>query len=115
MTTWPGTIPSEFEQGGYQEAFANNTIKTSMDAGPPKRRRRTTASIKLFSGFIMMTDAEVALLETFYYDTIGEVNVFDFTHPRRDTTVQVVFAEPPSLTYISPNNWRVGLKFEEQP
>lgn len=115
MTTWPGTIPNEFEREGYQEGFANNVIKSNVDSGPPKRRRRTSANIKTLQGRIQMTTAETELLETFFYDTVGEANEFDFTHPRKETTISVVFSEPPTLVQIGPDLWSVSIKLEVQP
>lgn len=115
MTAWPSNIPDDFERDGYQETLANSMLTTNMDAGPPKRRRRFSADVKKMQGNIVMTDAEVALLETFYYTTIKQVNPFTFTHPRTGVTISVVFTEPPSLVSFAPNYWRVGIKFEVQP
>lgn len=115
MTDWPSTLPSGLEISGYQEPFTDSSIKSSMDAGPPKRRRRFSASIREFSGNLILTGAEVTLLETFYYDTIKQVSEFNFIHPRKGTTVVVVFSGAPSVSAIGPDLFQVGLKMEIQP
>lgn len=115
MTAWPVGVPSEFEISGYQEPFTDSSIKSSMDAGPPKRRRRFSAMTREMSGNIIMTGSEVTDLETFYYDTIKQVGEFTFLHPRKGTTINVVFNGAPSVNAIGPDLFQVGIKFEVQP
>lgn len=115
MTDWPSTVPSDFLFDGYDESFSNLAIVTEMDAGPAKRRRRFTAGVKPFGGTMSMTTAQVASLETFYYDTIGVVAPFDITHPRLQTTVTARFTEPPQIAPRGPDRWTVTVKLERMP
>lgn len=115
MTDWPTDIPAELEMDGYQEPFSDGSLKTNMDAGPPKRRRRFSAQVKEISGNLILTGSEVTLLETFYYDTVKQVERFNFIHPRKGTIIEVIFNGAPSVSAIGPDLFRVGLKFEVQP
>jgi len=89
MATWPLTLPQVLLVQNYAETPPSNVIRTQMDQGPPKVRRRSTDAQRLFSGTMILTEDEVAIWEDFYYNTIQEVLPFDFPHPRTGATISV--------------------------
>lgn len=96
MTTWPSTLPSP-AINTFSEAPPNNIIRSSMDKGYDKVRRRTTASIRPISFTLKLTDDQVTIIDDFYNDeTVGGSLSFDYIHPRTGATVEARFAEPPS-------------------
>lgn len=95
MATWPTTFCPL--AGSYQETPPNNTIRTSMDRGPDKVRRRTTANVRPVSFKMLLNKTQVAQLDDFYNeDTFSGADPFDFTHPRTGASVQARFVNPPA-------------------
>ncbi len=115
MTTWPASLPQQFERQSVQEEMENNVIETPMDYGPPKRRRRTTTNVSHLSGTMIMSETQIAAFKTFYYTTLQETGNFDFPDPHGGSDLDVVFAQVPTTTYFVPGKWRVRLKLEVQP
>ena len=62
MATWPGTLPDYVMQSGFSETLPNNVIRTKMEVGPPKMRRRGTAAPRPMKWKLYMTTAQVATL-----------------------------------------------------
>jgi hypothetical protein len=82
MATWPGTLPPRLLVEGYQERLPNNKLRTEMDAGPAKQRRRYTAAVRPITGAQVLTQAQVAALKTFHNTTLlGGTQPFDWTDP----------------------------------
>lgn len=117
MTDWPLTLPQRFLASDYNDALPDNVIKTQMDAGPPKRRRKTTSNIRVVNGSMLMTTDQWDDLVDFFQNTLKEVSPFNLPEPGNDAldTLTVVFSSPPSRQYFSPGRWRVVLRFEVQP
>ncbi len=111
---WPGSLPTAPQWGGG-EAKEDNVIRT-RNAGPKKMRRRYTAVSTLHEWPTMLTVAQVATLETFYFTTLSEVG--DFTglnHPRTGAAMTVRFREAPAYSNVGPDAYRAVLKLEELP
>lgn len=90
-----------------------------MDAGPAKLRRRGKRPERLSVSFYM-TDAQVSDMETFVQDTIRGTARFGFTHPRKETQVEVRIVpndggELYTLSPASPAYWLVSLNLEVLP
>lgn len=95
MAVWPSTLPAPF-LSSLQETPPNNVIRSSMDVGPAKVRRRTTANVRNLSFNLMLTPAQVEILDEFYLDDVsGGVLEFDYEHPRTGQSVSARFTEPP--------------------
>ena len=95
MPTWP----SEFCPliNSFQESPPENTIRSSMDKGPDKLRRRTTANIRPVSFRISISKAQVATLDSFFLtDTASGSLPFDYVHPRTGQNVSARFVSAPT-------------------
>ncbi|MFN8728100.1 MAG: hypothetical protein ACK5XB_21435 [Rhodospirillales bacterium] len=80
---WPSSLPQRPTVGGYQERFAETVLRTAMDAGAAKLRRRFTAAPRQIELTFRMTAAQVAVLRSFYEETTGGGALpFDWVHPR---------------------------------
>ena len=115
MAAWPATLPDFFQVGGFQEISAINTIRTKMEVGPDKVRRRTSTDVRTHVGNMWLTDAQYTILETFYVtDHLSGALSFtmDDAHGNNQT---FRFVKPPSYTTVGPNNWQVRLDLEELP
>ncbi len=113
---WPASLPQKFLQQGYREGFADVLLRTRMDAGPDKVRRRFTAAPRPVRGTMAMTGAQVATLESFFDTTLqGGALPFDWTHPRTGAAVTCRFIEPPEVLAKSTDRYRVSLVLEVLP
>jgi hypothetical protein len=115
MALWPVTLPQIFEQSGYKETLPDMMIRTKMDTGPAKVRKRFTAAPYSMSGNMRMTKAQTDDLDTFYLTTTnGGADAFTFIHPRKGTTLSCRFMGAPG--YISlEHDFNVSLSFEVLP
>lgn len=73
MPAWPSDIPFFTSRAGYQRSGpSGHILKSQMDAGPPKRRSRTSAAPQSLAGKIeRLTLAQLAAFEEFYRVTLG--------------------------------------------
>lgn len=116
MASWPGTLPDDFLQQGYSETMPNNLIRTQMDAGPAKVRRRSTAAPTLIAGRQTMTETQTEALDTFFKTTTSYgADAFDWTDPRTGDSVSMRFINPPKLMPSGGVNWYVDFELEILP
>lgn len=115
MATWPGTLPSPTSDG-YQEVMADNTIRSRMDTGLDKVRKRSTAAPILFQLSYNMTSSQVTTLETFFNTTINDgVDSFTMSNPRTGVLENFRIKAPPQITISSGVNYRVLISMERIP
>lgn len=114
---WPITLPQALLINGYAEAPANTSLRTAMDAGPAKVRRRFTAGVRPISGQIIVTTAQLAILKTFYNITSQSGALrFNWNDPLDSTTgVEMRFAAEPNWVPISGSKFQVSLDLEILP
>lgn len=114
---WPASLPKQGIFDGYSEQPPDLTVRTQMDAGPAKVRRRFQAGVRKVSAVMIMTRAQVATLETFFYTTLaGGTASFEIEHPRTCAIVVMRFTAPPG-EYMrhGASNFRVPLQMEILP
>lgn len=107
MATWPSSI--EINRTNYDETPPDRVIRTQMEAGFDKIRRRTTNAPRMVNLNLFLTDAEVATLDAFYL--ANDALRFDFTDPRTDTAVKARFKSPPKYK-LEETMWRVSVELE---
>lgn len=117
--TWPPTLPQLPLRDNYGEQGGVNVLRTTMDAGPAKLRRRSKLTKPLEVSF-RMTSAQVATLESFVESTLFGVRRFNWTHPRTLAAVEVriVPAEGGkmfSLVNLGGTMWEVSMSLEVMP
>lgn len=115
MAAWPGTLPDFFQVGGYSEKGPDNIIRTTMDVGPDKLRRRTVTNIRSIVGNMWLTNSQYDDMVTFFETTqlYGAISfTMDDAHGVNKTWR---FVDSPVYTTIGPDNWQVRLSLEELP
>lgn len=91
--TWPGALPQD-QFLGTTYGRVNNRLRSNMDAGPAKMRRRYTARIKTIDAPLVLTGAELKILEAWYENEIGDGTLpFIWEHPLTDVVVEFRFRE----------------------
>jgi hypothetical protein len=96
--TWPSGVPDEPLSASIEEGARNTVLRSPMETGPAKQRRRFRAGPRPISFAIPMTRAEVGTFEAWFEDTLADGALsFDFTHPRSQATVTLRFigGQPP--------------------
>ncbi|KKN90083.1 hypothetical protein LCGC14_0231960 [marine sediment metagenome] len=116
MPAWPANLPQNPLLEGYQEQAPNLSIRTQMDSGPAKVRKRFTSGVRSLVWNFILGSTEVDNLDAFYLTTI-EGGSLSFTHtdPRTGTTgVSYRIVEAPTYVTFS-NRFKTSLKLEMLP
>jgi hypothetical protein len=80
--SWPAELPAALLLEGLSAKQESGVIRTQMDAGPKKARRRYTANTKTFTGKMLLTASQRTLLEQFYHAALADgVLRFNFADP----------------------------------
>jgi len=111
MPTWPASLPQSPLFGGYRRQEPDLLIRSQVDAGTPKVRKRFTAAAAPAAFPIIVTDAQKATFETFFKDTIASGALsFDLELPDISGLSTVRLTDPPTYVPIGPNSWRIDLE-----
>tara|TARA_Y100000310_G_scaffold324866_2_gene387344 strand:- start:10384 stop:10746 length:363 start_codon:yes stop_codon:yes gene_type:complete len=104
MPTWPSSLDKL--SLNTSEARGDGTIRTPMDAGIAKARRRFSAVPRAVSmSLILPTSSDRTTFDDFFSDTLSEGSLrFDFTDPIGGATVEARFSGPPSYTWRKSEN-----------
>ena len=95
--SWPATLYGFILKEGFQEKPPDNILRTNMDVGPAKVRRRGTAAVREFSVQMFFSKALLATFETFYVTTSKHGSLaFSYKSPRTETTLDHRFASVPT-------------------
>lgn len=117
MTTWPSGLP--FLRVGLEDQASDNVLRTDMDAGPAKLRRRWSVDRRFVTGTQYYTGSQRATLETFY----GNNDVLEWDHedPSSGSTSSYRFAGRPSFRLVAGNDtstsrlWEASVPLEIMP
>jgi len=95
MAAWPSSLP-RFLADNYREAPKSQTIESSMDVGPPKSRRRSTASYRNIQVEMVVTVAQLATFEDFFETAAPDSVPFTIEQPRTGSEVSCrIIGDPP--------------------
>lgn len=116
---WPLTLPQN-PLKGFTEDVGVNILRTPMDSGVAKVRRRGTKPNILNLSFVM-SSSQVETLENFVKNTLRGISRFDFPNPRKlGTTIETRIVPQDSgtlfkLQYYGPGYWTVSMTLEVMP
>ena len=120
--SWPTTLPQHTLQDSFQYNPTSGVIRTDMEAGYPKIRRRFTATVTSYDITMVMTTAQVVIFETFFRDSLkyGTVRV-NFPNPLDPnlTLAEFRWVSEGSPYQIMPRestiDWTVSFRLERLP
>ena len=117
MPSWPVDLPPLVTTAGFLETYPWGNLRTEMDAGPAKVRRRTTAAARPIACQIKCTGDQLTDLENFIHADLADgVLPFTWVHPRTQLAATFRFREPPSWVPSSGGQtWTVTLPLEVLP
>lgn len=118
MADWPVTLPQNpyaVDGARYQRPF--NAVRSEMDAGPAKQRRRYTAVPSAITFTLHLSKAQWAILETFYSVTLKTVEAFNWIDFRTGNAASYRFVAAPAETYLGGDGdyWSVDIQLERLP
>lgn len=118
MATWPTTLPAPCSDS-YQLSPVDPTIRTDMEAGTSRARRRTTARNDKVSVSWDMSDAQLAIFRTWFEDAstgaAGGANWFTVSLPIGTTglvPVDARFSRVYTAAYVGYMYWKVSAELE---
>lgn len=112
MAAWPSILPQGFLRG-FTVKLRDSVLRSSMDVGPDKVRRRVTYTAADATGQIICTEAQVLALEHFYLDTTSNGTVrFSMNSPHTGQPRECRFLEPPEVSWVGGNIFQATLKLE---
>lgn len=116
MATWPASLPIPTDQGVTFAPLVENVITTGMETGAPKRRRRFTNVPKTVTFQLVLEPDEIATLDTFVQDTLGDVLPFDWRDFVHGGSATYVFQKRPVYSLISApvRLWRATIELVKQ-
>ena len=100
---WPSGLPQNVEVSGYQGKLPKGFIETEMEAGPPRRDRKSRGGeAETIGCVIWIADTDKATLDSFYNTTLKDGTLkFDWVHPIGQAAATMEFIDPPSHTLRS--------------
>lgn len=115
---WPVTLPQAPLVNGWSESDGLNILRTPVDKGPPKQRRRGAKPGTMSMPFLM-TSAQIDILEAFIVDTLRGTARFGFTHPRKGTVLECRIVPSDQGMYdiksMGGNHYVVSMQWEILP
>lgn len=117
MAAWPGTLPQVPLANGFQEVHPELSLRTNMDVGPAKVRRRQTAGVVTMVCPFRLTTAQRATLVTFWQTTLaGGSLTFTWVHPITSAVITCRMVNPPQFAPLSRGMyWGTTMQIEILP
>ena len=116
MADWPVSLTQGPLLSSYQEEFPDILLRSTMDMGPAKVRRRFTAGVTKITASYILDATDLDTFETFYRTTINSgATAFNYPHPRTLASVVARITKPPSYTPVSGTHYMVDLEMEILP
>ena len=119
LASWPASLPRGDRAlvQGYQEQWDGGVIRSEMETGPARLRRRTTAVAQPLSVTFAMDSDQVDTFKTFFLTTLsGGTEPFYFRRPREGQTEIARFRAPPQITPMGSGElWQVSFTVEIMP
>lgn len=119
--SWPTQLPWTVQLRGYQESLPKTIIRTQMEVGPDKLRRRVTANVRLIRCIVALRMDQVALLDTFFEVTTkgGALQFAWYKSLKWPTHIGTEgwwrFISPPTYQARGGGFWDAQLELEAMP
>lgn len=113
---WPGTLQQLLSEANFGLSIGDTVLRSDMDVGPQKVRRRFTKGVNTFSASIYLTVAEYTIFYTFFNTTLnGGTLPFTFNHPITQVPTDFRFKSPPKIASLGGGQFTASFEWEELP
>ena len=120
IASWPSTLPQKPLGDGFSEQPPDLVVRSPMDVGLAKMRRRATAGPSRLQMSFLMTATQLATFRSFIADDLqGRVLPFTWMHPLTAApgtpgTFRII--ENPTFTAVANGlAWQVAVVMEQLP
>lgn len=114
MIYWPTSLRDYFLTS-WRELPPQNVVRSPMDAGPAKVRRRSTADVRVFELRMFLKPSLMTVLDDFFVTTTKSGTLsFEMKSPRTKEAKNFRFVEAPAYSRYK-QGYVVNLKLEELP
>ena len=98
---YPASLPQNPLVEGFNDTRQKAALRSDMDTGAPKRRKRFTAAIRPLKFPTILNGTQRVTFDTFYKTTLGEGSLsFTIPDPVDGNTITVFFVAPPKFNII---------------
>lgn len=121
MPFWPTELPQSPLRGGFSYSAPNNLIRSDMETGPAKVRRRSTAKPYTAQVTYIMSNEQASVFEEFAITTLAGGSIcFDWWHPvlKRYVRARLLAGDEGlfTRTYFSDTlDWQYAISLEYWP
>ena len=117
MATWPVSLQQKLDRDTFREKIGSTVIRSDVDTGPAKVRRRMTKSVDPITCSITLNSAaEYTTFMNFFDITLnGGVNTFTFNHPVTGVSGTYRFADTPDIKPLGGFVFSVAMQWERLP
>lgn len=113
---FPPAIEQCFLIAGYMQQGESNVIRSGVEVGPAKLRRRYTMPIRNVKASMKLTTDELRIFDTFFHSVLmSGVKRFLFADPVSGTQKEYRFIDPPVYSPISEEFWSIEMSLEMVP
>lgn len=115
-SVWPASLPQYVLAAGYQEDVPDTAVRTAMETGPAKMRRRFTAAPRAIKCSVRLSLSQKDTLDAFFESTLaGGTLPFDWEHPVSRAPVTMRFTGRPVYAPRTSNRMDARLELEVMP
>lgn len=113
MATFPANLRKKIIRPGYSLKLLDPVIRTDMEVGSPRTRRRTFARNDKVTFSLILSDTEWAQLRSFIDGDIdGGAAWFDLSLPGVEPADEAKLTGAPALQRFSLDRWKVDVEVE---
>lgn len=116
IETWPVSLQQLLNEDSFNVEIGETVIRSEMDVGPEKVRRRSTRPIDTYTCSIDIYQTDVNTFKQFFNTTLnGGVNSFYFNDPLTGTTEVFKFSKSPTFSPLGTAGWyRISMSWKKQ-
>ena len=115
MPAWPASLPQRPLIDGYRETPPDLVVRTVMDVGPAKVRRRATAGITRLQMVFRLTAGQLTTFRNWLRNDLQDRALsFTWLHPVTGAAGNFRIVDPPQYEPAGPS-WRISLVMEMLP
>lgn len=114
---WPSSLPQKPLADGFSETAPNLVVRSPMDIGPAKVRRRATAGVTRLQMRFRLTNDQLTTFQAFLHaDLQDRALAFTWMHPISGANATFRIVDAPSYEPIGGGlAWKVHVVFEMLP